>query len=229
MEPQVFSFDGRIATLFLPEALSGTIVYSHLERDRASSVWARLPEPKPMLAAIGGADWENDLTPWPAKRAFKGGRAFGGQADSYLRVLTGTIIPAVEAALPAAPAVRTLAGYSLDGLFALYAAWQTVSFSRVASVSGSLWYDGFLDFLRSKPPLVLPKRVYFSLGSREKCASSPRLASVQNCTEAAVEYLRSLGSDVTWELNPGGHFDDAALRLSRGIAALAAPETSAPF
>ena len=45
-----------------------------------------------------------------------------------------------------------IAGYSLAGLFALWAAWNSGYFRRVASVSGSLWYPGFTDYIRNNEP-----------------------------------------------------------------------------
>ena len=37
-----------------------------------------------------------------------------------------------------------IAGYSLAGLFALYALYKTDAFTRVASMSGSLWFPGIM-------------------------------------------------------------------------------------
>lgn len=37
-----------------------------------------------------------------------------------------------------------IAGYSLAGLFALYALYKTDVFTRVASMSGSLWFPGIM-------------------------------------------------------------------------------------
>jgi hypothetical protein len=41
--------------------------------------------------------------------------------------------------------------------------------------------------------------------------------TVQRYTEELVEHYRSLGLAVTWELHPGNHFKDAALRSAKGI------------
>ncbi len=60
--------------------------------------------------------------------------------------LTQRIVPLTENHLGYAPEFRGIAGYSLAGLFALWAVYQTGLFDRAASVSGSLWFDGFLTF-----------------------------------------------------------------------------------
>ena len=39
------------------------------------------------LVMLPQADWNNDLTPWPADPVFKKGKAFGGCAETYLQRL----------------------------------------------------------------------------------------------------------------------------------------------
>lgn len=169
------------------------------------------------LVAIGGVDWNKELSPWPAPKAFRGGEDFGGGGPDYLREVTEELIPAVEHRLPAPPAYRVAAGYSLAGLWALYAGYQSESFARIVCASASLWYDGFLEFLRTGRPVVLPERVYFSVGDKEKITRNQRLAAVEDATRTAAGFLASQGVDTTFELNPGGHFVDAEKRLARGI------------
>jgi len=169
------------------------------------------------LAAIGGVDWNKELSPWPAPKAFRGGEDFGGGGPDYLREVIEELIPAVEHRLPAAPTCRVAAGYSLAGLWALYAGYQSRAFTRIVCASASLWYDGFLEFLRTRRPEVLPERVYFSVGDKEKITKNQRLATVEDATRAAADFLASQGVTTTFELNPGGHFVDAEKRLARGI------------
>ena len=66
--------------------------------------------------------------------------------------------------MPGAPRWRGIAGYSLAGLFAVYALYRTDVFARAASVSGSLWFPGFREYVFSHTPLCRPDCVYFSLG-----------------------------------------------------------------
>lgn len=120
------------------------------------------------------------------------------------------------AAVPAAPR-RVLAGYSLAGLCSLYAFYRTDWFDGAACVSGSLWYDGFADYMAARRPIKIPDRVYFSLGLREPKARAARLAAVGHCTEQAARLLAGLGCETVLEWNPGGHFDDPEGRLARGV------------
>lgn len=81
------------------------------------------------------------------------GASYTSGADGYLRLLINQIIPKAESLLQGTPAWRGIAGYSLAGLFALYSIYQTDAFSRVASVSGSLWFPGIKEYVVSRTPV----------------------------------------------------------------------------
>ena len=173
------------------------------------------------LLVVDPGDWNDSLSPWPAPACFRGGGAFGGYADRFLQTLTESILPAAERELGLAPTRRALCGYSLAGLFALYALYRTDRFTHIASASGSLWYDDFLDFLRANAPRVPNARVRLSLGDREEFTKNPRLAAVGSATRETVQILRSQHLDVTLTMNPGNHVFEPDARLSRLIEALA--------
>ena len=117
-----------------------------------------------------------------------------------------------------------IVGYSLAGLFALWAAWNSGYFRRVASVSGSLWYPGFTDFIKDNTPRTGLKegpgleKAYFSLGDRESRTRHPLMSRVDACTAEVVEKFRSYGIETTFEWNPGNHFDHPELRMARALA-----------
>ncbi len=203
--------------IFLPEhAENCPIVYTHSAEEEIAGVPELLRHPA-VLVRIGGICWERDLSPWPAERAFRGGVVFSGGADAYLEDLTERIIPETEAALGFAPSRRMLAGYSLAGLFTIYAMYKTTAFVRGASMSGSLWYDGFLDFMRERTPETVPERFYFSLGDRERITKNSRMAAVEDRTREAERILGGLGAETVFERNAGGHFADIPARMARGI------------
>lgn len=152
---------------------------------------------------------------------FKNAAPFTGGADEYLRLLVGTILPTAEATLAGAPRWRGIAGYSLAGLFALYALYETDAFSRAASVSGSLWFPGFREFVFSREPLRRPDRLYFSVGDKESKTRNPVLQTVQENTEALCGFYRGKGVCATFQLNPGGHHEHPAQRTAAGIQWLA--------
>ena len=183
-----------------------------------------------VLILIGGNDWERDFTPWPAPKVFKGGRDFTGGADPYLSALTQDVLPAAEREIRAAsglqPSRRFLAGYSLAGLFALYAMYQTALFDGCVCASGSLWYPGFREFALSRPVPAQLKQAAFSLGDKEKDTRNAVMASVEETMRAIEIRLREAGGATAFDVNPGGHFKDTGARLFQGLCRLCAvPET----
>ena len=216
---------GLGALALLPPLPSDTVVYMHEDFFTAAKIRETLagllPQEKmPVLMTLDGADWDRDLSPWPAKGVFRG-QDFAGGAEAYRSRLTETLIPALEETLPVRPCCRLIAGYSLAGLFALWTVLTCGRFTGAASVSGSLWYDGFLDFLREHDPFPEVKCLYLSLGDREKNAKNPRMAKVEEATGSAARILREkTGFPVPFELNPGGHFRDVPLRMAKAICYL---------
>ena len=169
------------------------------------------------LAAISGLDWNHDLSPWPAQTIRNNKHGFGG-ADEYISGLIASILPAVRAELPAEPEYTAIAGYSLAGLFALYAAYKTDVFSRIASVSGSLWFPGFTEFVQSHDFLKTPDCIYLSLGESEAKTRNKILAPVRKNTEFIEDFYKSRGIPTVFELNPGNHFNDTIGRTAKGIS-----------
>ena len=169
------------------------------------------------LLSVGGLDWNRDMSPWECAPVMAQDEGYAGGADSYLSLLLEEILPEGLKRLPESPSWTGIAGYSLAGLFALYALYRTDTFARAASMSGSLWFPGFGDFVRSHDMKRAPEKLYLSLGDKEAKTRNPYLKTVQENTEAAVQLYRDRGLDVTWELNPGNHFRDAELRSAKGI------------
>ena len=169
------------------------------------------------LLSVGGLDWNRDMSPWECAPVMAQDEGYAGGADSYLSLLLEEILPEGLKRLPESPSWTGIAGYSLAGLFALYALYRTDTFARAASMSGSLWFPGFGDFVRSHDMKRAPEKLYLSLGDKEAKTRNPYLKTVQENTEAAVQLYRDRGLDVTWELNPGNHFRDAEKRSAKGI------------
>ncbi len=173
------------------------------------------------LIAVGGVDYDNGLSPWPAPAAFRGQEDFAGGADSYLELLTERFLPKVKEELMAdsgvRPAYDVLAGYSMGGLFALYAMMKTTVFSRFVSASGSLWYPGFLETLAETELPAKPDSVYLSLGGKEAKTHNPVMAQVETRTRAVHDLIAQRGIPVILEMNPGNHFREPDLRTAKGI------------
>ena len=172
------------------------------------------------LLNIENLNWNHDMTPWFSPPLFSSDPPCTGGADEYLQLLLSEILPRAEEEINGISPYTGIAGYSLAGLFALYAMYQCDKFARAASISGSLWFPDFTEYCFTHVPPRTPDRLYLSLGDREAITKNKILKTVRENTDALAEHFRSIGMDVTWELNPGNHFKDAAARCAKGIGAL---------
>lgn len=73
------------------------------------------------LVCIGVDLWEKNFSPWCAPRVFAKGPNFGNGAQKTLETFINQVIPWAESELREPPAYRALVGYSLAGLFSLWA------------------------------------------------------------------------------------------------------------
>lgn len=73
------------------------------------------------LVHIGVDLWEENFSPWCAPRVFAKGPNFGDGAQKTLDTLINHVIPWTESELTDPPTYRVLVGYSLAGLFSLWA------------------------------------------------------------------------------------------------------------
>ena len=73
------------------------------------------------LVNIGVDLWEENFSPWCAPRVFAKGPNFGDGAQKTLDTLINQVVPWTESELTEPPAYRALVGYSLAGLFSLWA------------------------------------------------------------------------------------------------------------
>ena len=161
-------------------------------------------------------NWNDDLTPWLAAGVFKKAKPFGGKAASFLNKLTDEIIPKTEKGLGVANAERTLLGVSLSGLFAVWSAFNTDAFTNIISISGSLWYDGFVEWMEEQTPSPQLKKVCMLLGEKEKNSKEKRMATVEERTLAAANILKAKSqAAVSFELVEGTHFSPIMPRLER--------------
>lgn len=172
------------------------------------------------LLVVGNIDWNHDMSPWYMPSIYSKEKSFSGGADEYLRLLIDEILLKAKELIEGEPEFTGIAGYSLAGLFAVYAMYKTDVFDRVASMSGSLWFSDFIEYCKRNEYKRLPDKIYFSLGDKEANTRNPVLKTVQDKTIELSEYFKILGSEVIFELNPGNHFTDTILRSAKGIKAI---------
>ena len=170
------------------------------------------------VVVINDVNWNDDLTPWPAEGVFKKAKPFGGQAASFLDKLTHEIIPEAEKHWGIEKPERTILGVSLSGLFAVWSAFNTDAFTNIISISGSLWYDGFVDWMKHNTPSPEIRKVCMLLGEKEKFAKEKRMATVEECTRVIADILKEkTQATVSFELVEGTHFSPIMPRLERAF------------
>ena len=158
------------------------------------------------LKAVKVQRWNHDLSPWKAPAVF-GNEDFG---DGAAEMLAGILSLAEEGK-------RTvIGGYSLAGLFALWAGYQTDAFSGIAAASPSVWFPGFTEYMAQHR--IQAQRVYLSLGDREERTRNPVMARVGECIREAKDLLEGQGIPCCLEWNGGNHFKDPDIRTAKAFA-----------
>lgn len=109
-----------------------------------------------------------------------------------------------------------IGGYSLGGLFALFAACEKELFDGVMSVSGSLWYPGALEYFNEKSIGKRIGKIYMSLGDKESLTKNAEREKVGFNTEKLAEVFGRT-KEVFFEYNRGGHFTDISGRITKSI------------
>mgnify|MGYP004485503929 FL=1 len=196
------------------------------------------------LVRIGVDLWEENFSPWCAPRVFAKGPNFGDGAQKTLDTLINQVIPWAESELTEPPAYRVLVGYSLAGLFSLWAgvtqagvspqvargskldtpaapqlSTPATTFQRIGAVSGSFWFPSLLDYVdqQLRGGAVSLTHAYLSLGDREARTPNPQIMHVQENAELLAAKLRDAGITSTFELNRGNHFQNVEGRIQKAL------------
>ena len=213
--------DGKHIEVFESEENESPLVVYNAVHGEGESLWTACQKTisQPFsLAVINDIEWNREMSPWPISPISANDTPCSGGADEYLVKLTEEIMPAIIGELQSEPSKSILAGYSLAGLFALYAAYQTDMFTQIISASGSLWYPGLVDYVKTHDMSKHVSSVYLSLGDRESHTRNKYLAVVEDNTIEIEKYLSSQGINTIYERNPGNHYRDAEMRVAKGIS-----------
>lgn len=171
------------------------------------------------IIAVSVPDWGRDLSPWPAPSM--GDMAFSGGGPAFLRHFLADVLPKAEEALGGVPRARFAAGYSLAGLFSVYALLETGAFRGCACMSGSLWYPGWAEYLRRAAPPPLPVFFYCSVGKKEGQTRRAPFSALEQGIADTLAFFRGTGAECREERFPGGHFQGVPERVLAGLTALA--------
>ena len=210
----------RPCRLFGSETPEFILVQPSARHENASlaSEIARLEALAPhpfLLVTIELADWTIDLMPWPDGNISRDPEA-GKHGQETLDYILQVLLPELERRYGPRPVI--LGGYSLGGLFALWASTQTERFQAIAAASPSVWIHGWIPFVKKNKPMT--RAVYLSLGDREEHVKNQAIARVGDNVRTDYGLLRNQPVPeqciLVWE--EGGHFNENADRLARAFA-----------
>ena len=161
------------------------------------------------LIAFKIEDWNNELSPWEAPPAFRN-KSFGSGAKDTLEFIESRLIPTVKERYDFADDVQViLGGYSLAGLFSLWSAYKSNTFSGIAAASPSVWFNGWKEFMNNT--------IYLSLGDTEEKTKNKVMSVVGDNIRKQEQLLKNDKINTILEWNKGGHFSDSDLRVAKAF------------
>lgn len=214
------SLSGRKCCLFGSETPEVFLVQPSARHENASlesevTQLAALIDRPFLLVTIELEDWTLDLMPWWDGNISRDPEA-GKHGQETLDFILQGMLSELERRYGPRPVV--LGGYSLAGLFALWASCQTDRFQAIAAASPSVWIHDWIPFAKKNMPMA--QAVYLSLGDREEHVKNQAIARVGDNLRSYYELLRNQldpeHCTLVWE--EGGHFNDNAGRLARAFA-----------
>ena len=160
-------------------------------------------------------EWAKALMPWHDE-AVSRDEEVGMHAQDTLIYIEESLVPWLHERFGKLPCI--IGGYSLGGLFALWAARQSAAFCAVAAASPSLWIKGWTDYADNRS--LNAQLAYVSLGNREEHCRNQRMARIGDCVRHEhLTLANQIGSSATTlEWNSGGHFGDEAERTAKAFA-----------
>lgn len=165
------------------------------------------------LIGVKVDDWNSDLSPWEAPAVF-GNEGFAGNAPQMLEEILKLCLDETRR--------YYIGGYSLAGLFALWAVYQTDVFSGAAAASPSVWFPGFAEYMKEHE--IKTNTVYLSLGDKEEKTRNKIMATVGDRIREAYGLLNERGVKCTLEWNQGNHFKEADIRTAKAFAWVITPK-----
>ena len=125
-------------------------------------------------------------TPWSHPAYKPGAPDFGGGAEVFLADTVLPVATALRREHPEGPI--GLFGYSLAGLFGLFAMLNTDVFSTYLLASPSTWYPGFVNRV-ARTPLACDPRVVAACGANEGLDHPEPIVGIRQDTDRLVACL----------------------------------------
>ena len=159
------------------------------------------------LLAIKTDNWNHDMSPWKAPAVF-GDEGFGDGADEALAF--------IQEQCGDRSRRYFIGGYSLAGLFCLWASFRTDIFAGTAAASPSVWFPGFTEYMQQHE--MKSRSVYLSLGDREARTRNQVMATVADRIMQCESILKDQDVRCVLEWNQGNHFMEPDLRMAKAFA-----------
>ena len=174
---------------------------------------------KVSLFAFEIKDWNLELTPWEMPLIFGKGN-FGTGAKDTLDWIQKDLISQIEKEFFANNEKKIkyiLGGYSLAGLFSLWAGYQENNFVAINASSPSVWYKDWISYISKNNPIS--NIVYLSLGNKEEKTKNQIMSKVKENIEIQFDKLNKNENikNTILEWNEGNHFKDSGLRTAKGF------------
>lgn len=168
-------------------------------------------------------EWSEKLTPYkvPDKGLYL--RNLDGKGTDHLKFIDETLIPFINNYLSKTEisiSKYILIGYSLAGLFAVFAGLKSKYINIIASISGSLWYPNLIKYINDIPINNNINFIYLSLGNKEKNTRNEYMKEVENNSLMLYDYFKNKYKNAYFEFNNGNHFFHSNERVIKALTYL---------
>lgn len=195
-EVQKILWNGRLLTIALPEHYeddnSDSVPFHTVIVQDGSYLFDKLVEEYPsnvMFVGVEPVERNREYTPWIEDVS---GQHYGGEAEQYLDLLEFELIPYLKERYHIFDESEylTIGGGSFGALLSIYAlATRPHLFGKYLVMSASMWYPGFIDFLKKADNIEYPRDVYWYVGELEGAEYPNILKNMVPCTKEGVEIL----------------------------------------
>ncbi len=214
-----FNYKNNIINCFIENNNSKTILliaYSEEEKELYELVKNECNIPFNLII-ISNINWNDNLSPFEFDGIYKSDIGYKGNANIFINYIENDLYPYIKNKYNLNSISLSIMGYSLAGLFSLYTGIKTNIFDSIISVSGSMWFPGLTDFIKTNNLSNSVKYIYLSLGDKEYLSRNKYMSLVQDKTLEIYEYYKKENIDIVFELNEGGHFVDSLKRQKIAI------------
>lgn len=196
----------------------GDLLYGQVDKVTALVTGGKLAQL--IFVGIATSKRLEDYTPWPAAAIAAERSNFGGKGADYLAFVANELKPYIDGKYRtcSSPEHTGIIGASLGGLISLYALYLYPEvFGKIGVISGSFWYEGFVEFMAETQLRNKKGRIYMDVGSKEGLGKSNIQKEMISRTKSAYKVLLSKGipaDNCRLIFNEGGTHDQSCF-LSR--------------